>query len=78
VRSNKPFLPEDLPAFNALRVLRLSIDQNISRGTASLQDADAAVLKNCDQVKCLWLYGLRPKSLRELEEQLPQCEIDVH
>jgi hypothetical protein len=74
--STQPFLPEDLHSFDALRVLRLSTDRNISRGTTSLHDADAAILEGCDQLRCLELYGLRPKSLRDLRKHLPNCDID--
>lgn len=75
--STQPFLPKDLHSFDALRVLRLSTDRNIARGTTFLQDADAAIVEGCGQLRCLELYGLRPKLLRELEKQLPQCKILV-
>ncbi|MFN7730828.1 MAG: hypothetical protein ACK5OB_02930 [Pirellula sp.] len=74
--STQPFLPEDLHSFDALRVLRLSTDRNISRGTTFLQDADAAIVERCGQLRCLELYGLEPKSLQDLRKHLPNCDFD--
>lgn len=76
--SSKPFLPDDLPTWDALRVLCISTDRNIALGTTQFQDTDAEILSRCDQLRYFESFGLRPKSLRGLEKHLPDCEVHVH
>jgi hypothetical protein len=75
--STKPFLPAEMPAWDALRVLSLGTDRNIALGTIPLQEADAEILRTCDRLRLLELYGVRPRSTVDLKVDLPDCEIRV-